>query len=117
VNEVVRGDDLLPSAARQWHVQELLKLPHPRWWHVPWVGDENGERLAKRRDSTSLASLRAAGVDPRAVVAWAARSCGLELGERARPADALRDFDLARIPREPVRFTPADLARLRAPGA
>ncbi|MEO6709018.1 MAG: tRNA glutamyl-Q(34) synthetase GluQRS, partial [Planctomycetota bacterium] len=62
VNEVVRGEDLLPSAARQWHVQELLHLPHPSWWHVPLVVDEQGERLAKRRDSITIASLRDEGV-------------------------------------------------------
>ncbi len=116
VNEIVRGDDLLPSAARQWHVQQMLNLPHPRWWHVPWVGDESGERLAKRRDSTSLASLRAEGVDAAAIVAWAARSCGMEAASLARPEDLLTSFDIARVPRAPVRFTPADLARLRRPG-
>ncbi len=113
VDEVVRGEDLLPSAARQWHVQTLLGLPHPRWWHVPWVGDESGERLAKRRDSISLSSLRAEGIDPRAVVAWAARTCGLSVGERVRPEDLLGMFDIASVPRAPVSLTSADLARLR----
>ncbi len=46
VNEVLRGDDLLPSAARQWHLQHALGLPHPAWFHVPLVVDESGRRLA-----------------------------------------------------------------------
>jgi len=115
VNEVVRGEDLLPSAARQWHVQNALSLPHPRWWHVPWVADETGERLAKRRDSISLSSLRSEGVDPRAIVAWAARSSGIACAPSASPADLLRRFEMERIPRTPIRFTPADLAALRTP--
>jgi glutamyl/glutaminyl-tRNA synthetase len=114
VNEVVRGDDLLPSAARQWHVQNALGLEHPNWWHVPWVADENGERLAKRRDSTSLASLRVDGVDPRAIVAWAARTCGLRTAPLARPAELLQQFELAAIPRPPVCLSAGELDSLRS---
>lgn len=113
VNEVVRGDDLLPSAARQWHVQRLLWLPRPRWWHVPLVQDEDGVRLAKRRDSTSLAELRAEGVDPRAIVAWAARTCGLEPGRGASASDLAAEFSMDRVPRGAVRLRAQDLAGLR----
>jgi glutamyl-tRNA synthetase len=107
ISEIVRGADLLPSAARQWHVQELLELPHPCWFHVPLVVAEDGERLAKRRGSMALAELRAAGFDPRAVVAWAARSSG-QLDPTARnanlvrPEELLATFDIARVPRESV---------------
>lgn len=114
VNEVLRGDDLYSSAARQWHVQEHLGLPHPHWWHVPLVLDGTGERLAKRRDSLSLESLRLSGADPRALVAWAARSAHLPCGPRATPQELLGGFDLARLPREPVRFTDQDAAALAA---
>jgi glutamyl-tRNA synthetase len=60
VTEVVRGDDLLPSTARQLLLQRALGLPHPRWIHVPLVGDLEGRRFAKRRDdlSQSIAAFR-----------------------------------------------------------
>ncbi|HVR18445.1 MAG TPA: tRNA glutamyl-Q(34) synthetase GluQRS, partial [Polyangiaceae bacterium] len=83
VTEVVRGDDLLPSSARQWHVQHALGLPHPRWAHVPLVVDAAGDRLAKRTDALSLESLRARGADPRSIVAWAAQSAGVRAPDRA----------------------------------
>jgi glutamyl-tRNA synthetase len=114
VNEVVRGDDLLASATRQWHLQRALGLAHPRWFHVPLVLDERGERLAKRRDDLTLAVLRAEGVDARALVAWVAQSAGLEAPERPTARELLPHFDLARLPRTPVRFGAADLERLRA---
>jgi glutamyl-tRNA synthetase len=112
VTEVVRGDDLLASAARQCHLQRALGLPHPRWFHVPLVLDEHGARLAKRRGDLALASLRAAGVDPRRLVAWAARSAGLACPEPTTARELVPSFDLARLPRAPVRLTAGELATL-----
>ena len=117
VDTVLRGADLLPSAARQWRVQTALELAHPRWFHVPLVVDENGERLAKRRGDLALAHLRDAGVDPRAIVAWAARVSGIGSIERARADELIARFDLARLPSDNVRLTRADcdaLMRARA---
>ncbi|MCC6901556.1 MAG: tRNA glutamyl-Q(34) synthetase GluQRS [Polyangiaceae bacterium] len=114
VTEVLRGDDLLPSAARQWHLQRALGLGHPTFVHVPLVVDENGRRFAKRADDLSLAELRERGVDPRAVVGWAARSAGLELPERLTPREAMADFSLARLPHGPARLGPEELAKLKS---
>ncbi|MEO8903970.1 MAG: tRNA glutamyl-Q(34) synthetase GluQRS [Polyangiaceae bacterium] len=105
VTEVLRGDDLLPSAARQWHVQEALGLPHPAWFHVPLVVDEHGRRLAKREADLSLAELRAGGTDPRAIVAWVAQSAGMPGNERCTPGELTPHFNLARVSREPLRLT------------
>jgi len=117
VNEVVRGDDLLASAARQWHLQRALDLPHPRWFHVPLVHAEHGARLAKRRGDLALGALRAAGVDPRRLIAWVARSAGLACPEPATALELVPRFDLARLPRAPVRFTARDRETLLAPGS
>ena len=113
VTEVLRGDDLLPSTARQWHLQRALELPHPDWFHVPLVVDAEGRRLAKRADDLSLAELRETGVDPRAVVAWAARSAGLDAPGRVGATEVVPVFDLARLPREPVRLDPETVSRLK----
>ena len=61
VTDVVRGDDLLPSAAVQSLIHRALGHEPPRWWHLPLVLDADGRRMAKREGSLSLASLRAAG--------------------------------------------------------
>ena len=94
VSEVVRGADLLPSAARQWHVQAALELPHPRYAHLALVTDEHGARLAKHADAVSLAELRARGTDPRAVVRWAAQTLGMPCGELVRARELLPHFAL-----------------------
>lgn len=112
VTEIVRGDDLLPSTARQWLLQRALGLPHPRWAHVPLVLDEQGRRLAKRAKDLGLSELRERGADPRRIVAWAARSAGLAVGERATCGELVAEFSLARVPRQPVRLDASDLGML-----
>jgi glutamyl-tRNA synthetase len=114
VTEVLRGDDLLSSAARQWHLQRALGLPSPAWFHVPLVCDASGRRLAKRSDDLSLSELRARGVDARAVVAWVAASAGMHVPERVSAGEATSEFDLARVPRSPVSLREEDVARLVA---
>lgn len=114
VNEVLRGDDLLPSATRQWHLARALGFEPPRWFHVPLVVDASGRRLAKRAGDLALAALRAEGVDPRALVAWVAETAGMAPPERASAAELARDFVLERVPRNPAVLAPADLERLRA---
>ena len=113
VTEVVRGDDLVASTARQWQLQRALDLPHPSWFHLPLVLDETGRRLAKRADDLSLAELAAGGTDPRAVVAWAARSAGMDVDERLTAEEAIPAIDFGKLPRAPVRLTEAQISQLR----
>ncbi|MBK9518442.1 MAG: tRNA glutamyl-Q(34) synthetase GluQRS [Anaeromyxobacter sp.] len=105
VTDVVRGDDLLPSTARQLLVYRALSLPPPRFAHVPLVVGEDGERLAKRHGALSLGELRERGADPRRVVGLLAALSGLaEPGARCLPADLVEGFRLDRLPRAPARL-------------
>ncbi len=104
VSEVVRGRDLLPSAVRQWHVQNALSLPHPSWVHVPLVLDATGRRLAKHEHDLALRELRGRGVDARRIVAWAARSVGIETKEPVSARDLVASFRLDRLPHAAVRL-------------
>lgn len=61
ITEVVRGEDLLKSTARQWLLYRALDLIPPRFCHCPLVTDGSGVRLAKRHDALSLRTLRSAG--------------------------------------------------------
>ncbi len=103
VDEVLRGDDLLPSAARQVLLYEALGLPAPRFAHVPLVVGADGRRLAKRHGDTTVRRFREEGVPAERVVGWLAASCGLvPAGTRCRPADLVAAFELGRVPRRPV---------------
>jgi glutamyl-tRNA synthetase len=103
VTEVHRGEDLLPSTARQAHLRRALGLPEPAFFHLPLVVDGTGRRLAKRCDDVSLASLRERGTDPRTIVAWVARSAALEVPSRIAASEVTPLFCLERVPHSPVR--------------
>ncbi len=64
VTDIVRGYDLFASTHIHRLLQALLGLQTPRYHHHGLIVDAQGERLAKRRGSISLADLRAGGVDP-----------------------------------------------------
>src|SRR5512138_3594293 len=112
VTDVVRGDDLLSSTARQLLLYRALGLAAPRFAHVPLVVGEDGERLAKRHGALSLGELRERGADPRAVVASLAALSGLAAGPQIAARDLVEGFTLAAIPRAPAVLRGDDVARL-----
>lgn len=69
VTLVVRAADLRSSTPIQRLLQELLGLPEPKYLHHPLVTHTDGRRLAKRDLAPTLAAMRDAGVDGRALAA------------------------------------------------
>lgn len=82
VTQVVRGEDILLSTPRQLLLYRLLGGTPPAFAHIPLLHDEQGERLAKRHQSLSLAALREAGCRPQAIVGCLARLAGLQEHDR-----------------------------------
>ena len=76
VTDVIRGEDLLPSAALQVRLAELFGLPSPRWWHVPLMLDHEGRRLAKRDGDETLSEMKARGIQSKHVIQHLAKGCG-----------------------------------------
>ena len=68
ITEVVRGEDLLVSTARQILIYRALGAAPPAFFHGPLVCDAEGRRLAKRDAALSLRALRGAGLTPQAVL-------------------------------------------------
>jgi len=58
IAEVVRGQDLLTSTARQLLLYEALGWAAPAFCHVPLVRDADGRRLAKRTGGLAIRDLR-----------------------------------------------------------
>lgn len=86
VTEVMRGDDLLLSAAQQIYLYRLLGYEPPEFAHVPLVCNESGVRLSKRDSSLSMEYLRA-NHTPEEILGMAAYRAGL-IAER-RPVSLM----------------------------
>lgn len=54
ITHVVRGIDLEAATSIHTLLQNLLRKPHPLYWHHDLILDEDGQKLAKSRQSLSL---------------------------------------------------------------
>ncbi len=54
VTDVVRGEDLAASTARQMLLQRALGVPTPRYLHLPLVRDAQGRKLSKSEAAAPL---------------------------------------------------------------
>ncbi len=92
VTQVVRADDLLPSAARQLLLYRLLGLTAPTdYAHVPLVVNPAGQRLAKRDGAVTLADRNE---PPTEIARWLLSSLG--------PLDAMSTEPLVFDPEAPL---------------
>jgi len=111
VTEVVRGDDLLASTARQILVHRALGARPPAYGHVPLVVGTDGKRLAKRFGDAQIATLRARGVRPERIIGVLAGWSGLGAGD-ATPGSLVARWSWDRLSRERLVLTPGRLAEL-----
>lgn len=98
VDQVVRGDDLLPSSPRQAYLGALLGHPTPTYAHVPLVLNTEGKRLAKRDGAVTLAELGTSRA-----LTLIAESLGFSV---RTVAEMLTEFDPPALPREPWVYQP-----------
>lgn len=117
VSHVVRGADLLESTPRQIHLQRRLRVPTPRYAHLPLALDARGRKLGK-----SLAALAVDHEDPLPAL----RAAWLHLGQQpdrlprsGSPRDLLRQaagaFDLELVPRRDLECATAASASRPGP--
>ena len=99
VTDVVRGADLLESTPRQLLLQRLLRLPEPRYLHLPLLLGPDGSKLSKQTGAPGLDPRRARENLTR-VLAW----LGLEGAPGEPPgrqlAAATGSWDPSRLPRQ-----------------
>jgi glutamyl-Q tRNA(Asp) synthetase len=55
VTAIVRGVDLLASTAAHVHLQQVLGLPTPTYWHLPVVVNADGQKLSKQTGALAVA--------------------------------------------------------------
>ena len=94
VSLVVRGEDHLSNTPRQLMICEALGLSGPQYAHMGLIVDRDNKPLSKRDNSISMASLRARGVLPLAIINYLTRSCfhALTADERLLSMEALQQW-------------------------
>ena len=88
ITDIVRGADLLESTGWQIALQRALRLPTPRYAHLPLLLERTGGKLSKSRRSAALTAADA-GVEMLRVLRLLGLSPPAELAAGATPASLL----------------------------
>jgi len=115
ITHVVRGADHVTNTAAQIQVMAALGFDAPRFAHHSLLTGPGGESLSKRLGTLGLRDLRAAGVEPMALLGHLARLGASQPVAVAADVDELAEgFDLDNFGAAPTRFDAADLGPLTA---
>ena len=105
VTEVVRGRDLLSSAARQIYLQRLLGYEALVYAHVPLLVAPEGRRLSKRDRDLDMEGLRERFGTPARLLGWLANRAGLTPCDEPQTAEQLLErftWDAVRAHRDDI---------------
>ncbi|HEY1686907.1 MAG TPA: glutamate--tRNA ligase [Tepidisphaeraceae bacterium] len=118
ITHIVRGDDLLDSTPRQIMLYHELGYEQkiPAYCHLPLIIGEDGRRLAKRHGDTRLNHYRQHGVPAQRMLQLLAKWMGIHDTKPKSARDLVDRFDLSKIPHQPIVFSAADDAWLKADG-
>lgn len=110
VTDIVRGNDLIGSAARQILLMRALGIERiPQYTHLPLVRGEDGRRLAKRHGDTRIEHYRANGASAERIIGLIAYWCGITQDRRTMSLEEFRSaFSLDTLPRTDLVFSPED---------
>jgi glutamyl-tRNA synthetase len=113
ITHVVRGDDHLTNAFRQFHIYDLMGWEIPVFAHIPLIHGPDGAKLSKRHGALGVEAYRDMGYLPEAL-----RNYLLRLGwghgddEIISTEQAIEWFDLGGVGRSASRFDFAKLENL-----
>ncbi|RZI45918.1 glutamate--tRNA ligase [Candidatus Finniella inopinata] len=115
ITHIIRGDDHLTNAFRQWHLYQACGWAVPEFAHIPLIHGPDGAKLSKRHGALGAEHYRDMGFLPEAM-----RNYLLRLGwghgdeEIISTEQAIGWFSLSAIGRSPARFDMVKLTHLNA---
>ena len=115
VTHVIRGDDHLTNAFRQYQLYKAMDWSIPEFAHLPLLHGADGAKLSKRHGAQNVEEFRDMGILPEAMCNYLLR-LGWSHGndEIISRAQAIEWFDLDAIGRAPSRFDKDKLLSLNA---
>ncbi len=115
ITHVMRGDDHLNNAFRQYMVYQGMGWRVPVFAHIPLIHGSDGTKMSKRHDALGIDSYRKMGFLPEAMFSYLLR-LGWSYSDKEilTRDDAVRLFDLSRIGKSPARFDSDKLRDINA---
>jgi nondiscriminating glutamyl-tRNA synthetase len=107
ITHVIRGDDHISNTPKQVAIYEAFEWKPPQFAHLSTILGSDRERLSKRHGATSVASFRAMGILPEALVNYLALlGWGAEGGTRELFSleELVHEFRLERVTASPAVF-------------
>jgi glutamyl-tRNA synthetase len=114
VTHIVRGEDHVSNSAVQLQMFAALGAPPPQLAHEALLVAGDG-KLSKRLGSTGVEAIRAAGIEPMALLSLLARLGTSQAVEATSSLEALAEgVDFAHFGRAPAHFDLAEVEQLNA---
>ncbi len=112
ITHVIRGDDHLTNAFRQFQLYRALEWNEPTFAHIPLIHGPDGTKMSKRHGSLGIGTYREMGFLPTAILNYLLRLGWSHGNEEIITTDkAIAWFDFSGIGRAPSRF---DLTKLES---
>ena len=113
ISHVIRGDDHLNNTPRQINIFAALDRSLPEYAHVPLILDEDGRKLSKRQDTTSILDYRDNGYLPEAVLNYLVRLGWSRGNQETFSIDEMIElFDVANVNKSAASINPDKLVWL-----
>ena len=115
ITHVIRGDDHLTNAFRQYHLYQAMEWSVPKFAHIPLIHGSDGSKLSKRHGALGVEAYRTMGYLPQAMNNHLLRLGWSHGNDEIIPMDqAIEWFDLDSIGRSAARFDLTKLTNLNA---
>jgi glutamyl-tRNA synthetase len=115
ISHVIRGDDHLNNAFRQYQLYTAMDWPIPQFAHIPLIHGQDGTKLSKRHGALGIEAYKDQGYLPEALCNYLLRlGWGHENEEIITRKQAISLFDVSAIGKSPSRFDIKKLDNINA---
>jgi len=105
ISHVIRGNDHLNNAFRQYQLYKLMNWNIPKFAHIPLIHGADGKKLSKRHGALGVDAYRDMGYLPEAMRNYLVRLGWSHGDEEYIPTDkAIEWFNLDAVVKSPARF-------------
>ncbi len=105
ISHVIRGDDHLNNAFRQYQIYAAMDWPTPKFAHIPLIHGQDGTKLSKRHGALGIDAYKDQGYLPEALCNYLLRlGWGHENEEIITREQAIALFEIGAVGKSPSRF-------------